>query len=152
MKKLLIVLIAGIIFYACGNNKADSPAAETDSTGISFSWEATLNDSTGRLEMIKNEGVTPDSLSVQAVIDFLNSKNQFIRIEFIKISGDTLFTKIPEATYLTQQMGSSGPTMFFAEAVYNFTEVPGIRFVNFDFEEGDHASPGVFGRSTFDYQ
>jgi hypothetical protein len=149
MKKILIVLIAGLLLYACGNNKADTAATGDDSTEINFSWEAMLNDSTGRLEMIKKEGMTPDSLSAQSMIDFLNSKNQFIRIEFIKISGDTLFTKIPEATYLTQQMGSSGPTLFFAEAVYNLTEIPGIRFVNFDFEEGDHASPGVFNRDTF---
>ena len=149
MKKLLIVVAAAVLLYACRNNKTDEPVAANDSTTIEYSWEASLNDSTGRLEMIKKEGITPDSLSARAMIDFLNSKNQFIRIEFIKISGDTLFTKIPEATYLTQQMGSSGPTMFFAEAVYNLTEVPGIHFVNFDFEEGDHASPGVFNRDTF---
>jgi hypothetical protein len=57
--------------------------------------------------------------------------------------------KIPEATYLTQQMGSSGPTMFFAEAVYNISEIPGIRFINFDFEEGDHAQPGTYTRDDF---
>jgi hypothetical protein len=149
MKKLLTVLSACILLYACGNNKADEPVTADDSTISEYSWEALLNDSTGRLEMIKKDGISPDALTSQAVIDFLNSKNQFIQIQFIKTSGDTLYAKIPDATYLTQQMGSSGPTIFFAEAVYNLTEIPGIRFVNFDFEEGDHASPGVFNRDTF---
>jgi len=152
MKKLLTVLSACILLYACGNNKADEPVTADNSTISEYSWEALLNDSTGRLEMIKKDGISPDALTSQAVIDFLNSKNQFIQIQFIKTSGDTLYAKIPDATYLTQQMGSSGPTIFFAEAVYNLTEIPGIRFVNFDFEEGDHASPGVFDRSTFDNQ
>ncbi len=146
-----IILVAGLVslLYACGSNKTDQPEITNDSTDIAYSWEATLNDSTGRLEVIKREGLTFDSLSVQSVIDFLNSKNQFVQIQYSKTSGDTLFVKIPEATYLTQQMGSSGPTVFFAEAVYNLTEIPGIRFVSFVFEEGDHASPGVFDRNTF---
>ena len=146
-----IILVAGLVslLYACGSNKTDQPEITNDSTDISYSWEATLNDSTGRLEVVKREGLTPDSLSAQSVIDFLNKKNQFVQIQYSKTSGDTLFVRIPEATYLTQQMGSSGPTVFFAETVYNLTEIPGIHFVNFDFEEGDHASPGVFDRDTF---
>lgn len=146
-----IILVAGLVslLYACGSNKKDQPETTNDSTDISYSWEATLNDSTGRLEVVKREGLIPDFLSAQSVIDFLNKKNQFVQIQYSKTSGDTLFVRIPEATYLTQQMGSSGPTVFFAEAVYNLTEIPGIHFVNFDFEEGDHASPGVFERDTF---
>ena len=149
MKNLLSFILAALFFYACGNNKADQPETENDATNIVFNWEAALNDSSGRLELVKQEGIGPDSLSPKAVIDFLNKKNEFVQIQYIKVSGDTLYAKIPEATYLTQQMGSSGPTLFFAEAVYNLTEIPGIRFVNFDFEEGDHASPGVFDRDTF---
>lgn len=152
MKKLFFSFIIVTLLYACGNNKTDQPATEDDSTNIIYSWEASLNDSTGRLEMIKKESLLPDSLSPQAVIDFLNKKYPNIQTSFIKISGDTVYVKIPEATYLTQQMGSSGPTMFFAEAVYNITEIAGIRNVNFDFEEGDHASPGVFDRTTFNDQ
>jgi hypothetical protein len=46
-------------------------------------------------------------------------------------------------------MGSSGPTTYFAEAVFNLTEIPGIHYVSFDFEEGDHAQPGTFNRESF---
>lgn len=148
-KQLLLSLLPVILLVSCGNNEADQPSETDDSPSIEFSWEATINDSTGRLEVVKREGLIPDSLSVQSVIDFLNRKNQFVQIQYSKTSGDTLFARIPDATYLTQQMGSSGPTVFFAEAVYNLTEIPGIRFVSFDFEEGDHASPGVFDRNTF---
>lgn len=149
MKKLLVFIAVISIVYACGNNSSDQPVAEDDTINTVFSWEASLNDSTGRLEMIRTEGSIPDSLNPQAVITFLNKKYPNVQTRFIKSSGDTVYVKIPEATYLTQQMGSSGPTMFFAEAVYNISEIPGIRFINFDFEEGDHAQPGTYTRDDF---
>ncbi len=151
MKNYILILLACSFFVAC-NNKADQPDTEEDSTTISpytFSWQATLNDSTGKLELTKQEMIGPDSLSPQAVVDFLNSSNPNISLTLVKTSGDTIFIKIPEPTYLTQQMGSTGPTMYFASAVYNLTEIPGIRFANFDFEEGDHAQPGTFTKESF---
>ncbi|OSZ81420.1 hypothetical protein CAP36_09350 [Chitinophagaceae bacterium IBVUCB2] len=151
MKNYLLIVFACSVFIAC-NNKADQPDAEEDSTSISeytFSWQAVLNDSTGKLELTKQEMIGPDSLSPQAVVDFLNSSNPNIALTLIKTSGDTIFIKITDATYLTQQMGSTGPSMYFASAVYNLTEIPGIRFANFDFEEGDHAQPGTFTRESF---
>lgn len=151
MKTLLTVFIACFIFCACGSNSADKPAAENDTASMetTFSWEATINDSTQRLEMKKAEAVGPDSLSIPAVIDFLNKNNPKIKLDLVRSSNDTLFLKIDDAEYLTQQMGSTGPTMYFATAVYNLTEIAGIRFVHFDFEEGDHAQPDTFGRDNF---
>ncbi len=151
MKNYVCILLAGTILIAC-NNKADQPAGDEDTATVSeyvYSWQATLNDSTGKLEMKKLEMIGPDSLSPQAVVNFLNSSNPTITLTFLKTSGDTVFVKIPDATYLTQQMGSSGPLAYFASAVYNLTEIPGIRYANFDFEEGDHAQPGTFTRESF---
>lgn len=151
MKNYFLLFITYSIFIAC-NNKADQPGAEEDSTSFdeyTFSWQAILNDSTGKLELQKQEMLGPDSLSPQAVIEFINSSNPNIALTFNKISGDTLFVTIPDAVYLTQQMGSTGPTIYFASAVYNLTEIPGIRVANFDFEEGDHAQPGAFTRESF---
>ena len=150
MKKYLLILSACVVAIAC-NNKADQPGGDDDTatTQPIYSWQAVLNDSTGRLEMKKSEAAGPDSLSPAAVITYLNTLNTNVRLELVKTSGDTVYVKIPEAMYLTQQMGSSGPTMYFSEAVYNLTEIPGIKYVNFDFEEGDHASPGTLNRDSF---
>lgn len=151
MKSFLFAGVLLILLSACGNNKADVPAAEGDSTADNtvYSWEATLNDSTQRLEMKKVEAIGPDSLATPAVISFLNTAYPKIKLEPVKTSHDTLFLKIEDAEYLTQQMGSTGPTMYFATAVYNLTEIPGIKYVNFDFAEGDHAQPDTFGRENF---
>ncbi|MBP6416930.1 MAG: hypothetical protein KA330_10770 [Chitinophagaceae bacterium] len=151
MKKYLIILSACLVIISC-NNKADQPGADDDTATAAelvYSWQAVLNDSTGRLEMKKSEAAGPDSLSPAAVITYLNTLNTNVRLELVKTSGDTVYVKIPDAMYLTQQMGSTGPTLYFSEAVYNLTEIPGIRFVNFDFEEGDHASPGTLNRESF---
>jgi hypothetical protein len=133
------------------NNKADQPVTDENSGGgtARYSWDAAINDSTGRLEMKRVETSGPDSLSIPAVISFVNSLYPNVQLVWIKTSGDTLYLKIPEATYLTQQMGSTGPTLYFANAVFNLTEISGIKNVNFYFEEGDHATPGTFNRENF---
>ena len=150
MKKYLFAALALSFFIACGSNKSDRPGAdETDTVALVPGWEASLNDSTGQLEMNKLEQGGPDSLTAASVIAYLNKQNPNVQLMLLKTSGDTIYVKIPDAMYLTQQMGSSGPQIFFAEAVYNLTEIPGIKYVNFDFEEGDHASPATLNREGF---
>ena len=151
MNKQFFLLFTTLFFWGC-NNKVDQPGADEDTVNVIqnfYSWQATLNDSTGKLEMKRIEASGPDTLASIPVINFLNSLNPTIRLELVKISNDTIYIKIPDALYLTQQMGSTGPTLYFANAVYNLTEIPGITHVNFDFEEGDHASPGTFNRNSF---
>lgn len=152
MKKIFVLIIVGVIIYSCGNDKADAPIVEIDSASLNqqlYHWEAELNDTSGLLEVKKVATAGPDTLTPAAVIDFINQDDSSIHIELVKISQDTIYLKIPDAAHLTQQMGSTGPTIYLAGVVYNLTEVPGINEVCFDFEEGDHASPGVFNRNSF---
>lgn len=135
-----------LFIVSCSNNKpeeAETPVAEM------YLWEAGLNDSTGLLQMKKIISPVIDSLSVASVTGYINGEDSNIQLEYVKTSGDTVFLKIPDAEYLTQRMGSSGPTMYLAGVVYNFTEIPGIKYVNLDFEEGDHAQPGTYSRENF---
>ncbi len=152
MRTTPILLIAAIaaILTACGSNKKkDRPGDKEDTAKTLISWEASLNDSTGLIEVNRSGQDGPDSLTITSVIAFLNSQYPNVQLEYIRTSADTLFIAIPDAMYLTQQMGSTGPALYFAAAVYNLTEIPGIRFVNFDFEEGDHAQPSVLNRDSF---
>lgn len=150
--KFLSALIFITLLYSCGNNKADQPVADADTTNMAppvYSWQASLNDSSGRLEMKKVEATGPDTLSAPAVVAYLNTTNSNVQLALVKISGDTVYLKIPDPIYLTQQMGSTGPTIYLAQVIYNLTEIPGIKYVNLDFEEGDHAAPGTFNRDSF---
>lgn len=145
--RLSIYLSVLLLFIvSCSNNKpeeAETPVAEI------YLWEAGLNDSTGLLQMKKRISPVVDSLSVTSVTGYINGEDSNIQLEYVKTSGDTVFLKIPHAEYLTQRIGSSGPTMYLAGVVYNFTEIPGIKYVDLDFEEGDHAQPGTYSRENF---
>lgn len=158
MKNFIAIFIIVTLLSACGNNKADQPGADADTTIIAethYIWQSTLNDSTGKLEMVPAEVVSNDSLQPKIVVDLINktyTETDYyskVRLAFIKTSGDTVYVKIPDATYLTQQMGSTGPTMFLSGVVYTITGLPGINYVNFDFDEGDHAGPGTYSRESF---
>ena len=149
MKKLLFILITASAFYACKNNDAEAENSNEDSlNSTSYYWQAYFNDTTGKLSLRKIPA--NDTLSPQNIAEFMNAANANIKFEYIRTSNDTIFIKIPDATYLTQQMGSTGPTWYLSELVYNMTEIPGIKEVNIDFEEGDHATPGTYNRARFD--
>jgi hypothetical protein len=149
MKILLFGFGFCLFLISCGNNNAGEPVIEDDSTTGKYSWVA---DDTGQIAMSKRIGIGPDTLSSDAVIAFQNATYPNVQLVFVKTSGDTLFVKIPSSTILTQQMGTSGASTYMASAVYNLTEIPGIHFVNLDFEEGDHASPGTYSRDSFKNQ
>ena len=157
--KSIPALFILFILSACGNNKADQPATGKDSATVMaadyFIWQSTLNDSTGKLELVPIEPLPSDSLQLNLVVDRINKTNaetnftSKVQLVFIKSSGDTVYLKIPDATYLTQQMGSTGPRLFLSGLVYTLTSLPGINYVNLDFEEGDHAGPGTYSRESF---
>lgn len=152
MKKIFSIAAILLTLFVLGcKGKSDKQATEQDSVlnKTVYSWESVIDDSTGRLKMNKKENIGPDSLTSSSVISFLNRTNPNIQLQFLRQSNDTLYIKIPDAEHLTQRMGSTGPTMYFANVVYNLTEIPGVQYVNFDFEEGDHAAPGTYNRESF---
>ncbi|XZF15047.1 hypothetical protein ACTHGU_02850 [Chitinophagaceae bacterium MMS25-I14] len=61
-----------------------------------------------------------------------------------------MYTAIADSHILTQQMGSTGAAQYLAEAIINLTAVKGIDFVKIDFEEGDHAAPGIWSRKDYE--
>lgn len=91
------------------------------------------------------ESFTPNQLVVA-----LNETYPEIQIKFQDISHDTMFVSIPNSKVLTEQMGSTGSYNYLATAVFNLTELKNVKYIHFDFKEGDHASPGTFTRKDFD--
>ena len=151
MQKLIVLFFAAFLLFSCKNNSSDQQAAKEDSLTAEtvYTWEADLNDSTGDLQMKKVESDL-DTLDGNILAGYLSDEH--ITLQFTRSSNDTAFIKIPDATYLTQQMGSTGAMERMATYVYNFTELPGIHYVNFDFQEGDHAQPGTYNRASFNNQ
>lgn len=100
--------------------------------------------------MVFSTDVDSSQLSVAVIINLLNQKYEgIIELDFLKQSHDTVFVAIPDAQYLTQSMGTTGAFGYLSEVTYSLTEVPGVSAVGIQFEEGDHASPGVYTRKDF---
>jgi hypothetical protein len=100
---------------------------------------------------VKNREINADTLTPKKLIDFINSYKggDKIHLAFVKISHDTMYVKIIESTFLTQQMGTTGADDYMSTTIFTLTELKGIKYVNFDFEEGDHAAPGTYSRQYY---
>lgn len=133
----------------------DTPAiSDVDEPGITVTnkpslWTVEYEDQSNSEKLKKPEDIGINSLSVADLITALNENFTDIQLKLNKISHDTIFVTIPESDVLTQQMGSTGAYNYMATTVFNLTELDDIKYVKFDFNEGDHSSPGVFSREDF---
>ena len=130
------------------NDNAPSPTADSllYVKNRSLLWNID-EDSSLKLEKPKVAGI--DTMSAQNIIKLLNNNYDSIYLDYVKTSHDTIYIHIPHSEMLTERIGSTGAEMYLASTTYSLTELKGIKYVNYDFEEGDHASPGVYTRNSF---
>lgn len=123
-------------------SNTDSALTEVDSTIKLWVYDPQADSMTKKF--------IPENLTVEMALDVINTKYcEGICVDYVNRSADTVFVKIDDASQLTQRMGTTGARRYMSELVYALTEVPSINFVDIDFEEGDHAMPGVYKRSDF---
>jgi hypothetical protein len=168
MNPFLFVLfaISMIVLLSCnpGSNKKNAnpdietadtvfePANDTggDSSLImknkSLLWQV---EGTEALKLHKPRVPGIDTMSVKNLLQLINNNYDSIHLDYIKTSHDTIYVHIPQSEMLTERIGSTGAEMYMASATWSLTELKGIKYINFDFEEGDHASPGVYSRNNF---
>jgi len=162
----VIILLFLLTLCACNNNAnnkavndstnilelpADSSEADIIELGKEdfYVWQVDNDKKT----IAKNPRITEQYLNADTLIIGLNKMFSTIKLEKIKQSNDTLYTQIKDATFLTEQMGSSGSELYIAQAVLNLTSIKGINYVKIDFEEGSHASPDTWSKESFkDYK
>ncbi len=159
----ILILFGFLLFTACQSSETTKQTSdtlteqaeslstpETDSTGTlsgDLPYEAVYNEQTQQIDIKPDrQAGVPD---IDQVVLMMNKKYPNIIMEKPEQKGDTLYVKIPNATALTQEMGTMGANIYLAEGTYAFTTIPGIRAVFFDFTEGDHAVPGVYTRDSF---
>lgn|SRR5690606_18999847 len=154
--------VIALISLSCQNESRNSasevmqedPAAEIAADAgaplPALPYVALFNEESEQLEAEKNTDFDRTSLTVDALTLALRTNYPEIALEVDHVANDTLFVKIADARYLTQQMGSSGAQVYIMEATYAYTELPDIEVVHFDFAEGDHAVPGDYTRRSFD--
>jgi len=163
--KLFIVLTLSTWIAGCtsDNKKNVSPGVEIEDTVFEhtpeYKEDSTLyvknksllwhvDDTKGfKLQKPTTRGI--DTFSAKNLIQLLNNNSDSIYLDYIKTSHDTIYVHIPHSEMLTERIGSTGAEMYLASTTYSLTELKNIKYVNFDFEEGDHASPGVYTRDNF---
>ncbi len=163
--KYIIPFSLLIILVACHNTEKpltpdknstakSSDSSSKDSSSVrhysdaiwTYKFDSTIQD----YKPFKNRAVLRDTLTAQMICSILNHTWPDIQVLVLKTSYDTLFLSIPQSNYLTQQMGTTGAMEYMVTATYSFTELNGIKYVSFDFDEGDHAVPGVYDRTSWD--
>lgn len=159
--KIILVVFTLILLFSCGNdeNEKDKELKSNipDSAKIFKSEKVTINDTISvwvydcMIDTIKQiRNIKKDTVTSEKLIQIINAKyKDKVRLDFVKISHDTIFVKIKNSEYLTQQMGTSGADEYMISATFTLTELPKIHFVHFDFIGGDHASPGTYSRKYF---
>lgn len=161
MKKYAVSILLFPLIFSCHTNQADKDHSIADTTKIIVSidttainndthyfWSSNFEPKKG-MAMIRNRPIPADSLTAENIIQTLNEIYPEIKLSVTKVSNDSIFIKINNSKYLTNQSGSSGAEAYLAEVTYNLTELKGISFVHFNFKEGDHAEPGTYSRTDF---
>lgn len=94
--------------------------------------------------------VSIDTLSTGNLMAMLNSAYiDKVILDYVKVSSDTIFVKIKDSKFLTQQMGSAGSMDYMITTTFTLTELKDINYVHFSFDYGDHASPGTYSRKYY---
>jgi len=164
MRKTILYLSAICVFVACNSDTKNAEETNDSAQTIikqekaqpaqlfDVPWAAVLDSTSQKISMTKTAGISDEDLNLANVTESLNRKYPEILISDPQRKNDTVFVKINDASYLTQGSGTMGAEIYLAESTYSFTQIPGISFVNFDFKVGDHASPGTFNRSNFEFK
>lgn len=166
-KTFYLALIFALTLTACNSSDpSDTETVTTDTvtetevvvdsadvarsvTNIPSLWKVETQTDNKSEKLKKPDDDAVASMAPQALVDALNQSYPDIHLDLKSISHDTMYISIPESNRLTQQMGSTGAYNYLATAVYNLTELNKIKYVHFQFTEGDHAAPGTYSRSDF---
>lgn len=150
---IAISIIFKIMSYYVNKN-AESRYENTeqlqDSTTLAELWKFEFDSAANDMQIVTLRSFDKDTLQTATVVNFLNQQYPEVKLEYIKTTADTVFTKIPDSDYLSQHMGSAGADFYLKSATYLLTDLKGINYASFDFPEGDHAVPGVYKRQDWE--
>jgi hypothetical protein len=162
-KQIVTIWIFLLLVSACNEGQKDrSIAGNLDTAVYTLTpspkdyneeyalWAYQFDTLSREFKPVKLKRFNGDSLTPQSIEAIVNKTWLKVQIQYLRTSHDTVFITIPYSEVLTQQMGSTGAEEFMVSTTYSFTELKGIKYVAYDFELGDHASPGIYQRASWD--
>lgn len=159
---LLAVLLPGLIWLVVYKDLVIEET-EIDYQDQAYTWNARIGGKAGdvlvrgeKIDLIKHDAQTLIAAFNRSGKDpetFRSRENREPlgppKLKFIDIQIGIVSVEVVNSRYLTQRMGTTGADAFMATATFTLTEHEKIDAVNFIFEEGDHAVPGVYSRAVF---
>ena len=148
---LLLFIVAGII--SCNNSASNEPDVIADVnqpqqwfvTDTVVIWDCSAEDQTRKRIYAPLDSVTVP----QALINGVNKTYAEIKLEFDRLTADTLYVKIQDASWLTERAGNSGAEQYLSFAALNLLETKAVHHVHFGFTAGVHARPTTWSAKDF---
>lgn len=137
-----------VVIYEAEDENVERIAAPPLPNDVDLPWITVVDTESNAFILTKNPRWDNPTIDVESMIRWVNKHSKFTVI-FERIERDTLFVSLENAELVTNQSGTAGATTQFAELTYSLTELQGINYVDYSFEAGSHASPGVRSRSDF---
>ncbi|MFD2162543.1 hypothetical protein ACFSJU_09065 [Paradesertivirga mongoliensis] len=157
MRRIVYVLLAYVLVVSCSNeseNKvtdqdvADTVVEDAPAPINAPPYAVEYDQETQDLNLVRSKE-NIGKADVDDMLRVINAKYEGIKLDLISSKTDTVNLRIADASKLTQEMGSAGAEAYLAEVTFSLTELPGIKAIKVEFEEGDHAMPGVYTREDF---
>lgn len=153
MIRYLLTLCLVALVVACNNEASNERKAAADAEPPQ-QWFVTdtviVWDCSAEMKEKKKIFAPKDSVTVpQAFVNGVNKTYSEIKMVFNRISTDTVYINIPDATWLTDRAGNSGAEQYLSFAALNLLETKGVHYVHFDFTAGVHARPATWSRKDF---
>ena len=152
MIRYLTTLCFVALVVACNNEASKEPGAADATppqqwfvTDTVIVWDCSAEDKDRKKIFSPRDSVTVP----EALINGVNKTYSEIKIEFDRLTADTLFVKIPNATWLTDRAGNTGAEQYLSFAALNLLETKGVKYVHFDFTPGVHARPSTWSMTDF---
>jgi hypothetical protein len=152
MIRYLTTLCFVALVVACNNEASKEPGAADATppqqwfvTDTVIVWDCSAEDKDRKKIFSPRDSVTVP----EALINGVNKTYSEIKIEFDRLTADTLFVKIPNATWLTDRAGNTGAEQYLSFAALNLLETKGVKYVHFEFTPGVHARPSTWSMTDF---
>lgn len=153
MIRYLLTLCLVALVVACNNEASNESKAAADAEPPQ-QWFVTdtviVWDCSAEMKEKKKIFAPKDSVTVpQAFVNGVNKTYGEIKMQFNRISSDTVYVNIPDAVWLTDRAGNSGAEQYLSFAALNLLETKGVHYVHIDFTAGVHARPATWSRNDF---
>lgn len=142
------VVAAVLLILRCEPDKKTTPEDISDEEAREFTWRSDWDSRLQDMVFVRGEKV--DSLAAAPEnFELLLNKQEPFDVSYLRVGGDTIFVRINNASQVGEQMGSAGAREYLGVVTLTFSEIPGVKWVYLDFQEGSHAVPGIYSRSDF---